>query len=118
MFSIAFGDDRAFLDQALSGFLDRHADRGIVIGGADDQVDLGQTTALVGLVMVGEGAARRFDDPNALSRVFGRTRWKSGDVISGSVASSTIRSAAYSSSIRRAQWIARRWWTALPPSVS
>ena len=42
----------------------------------------------------------------------------SGSVISGSVASSSARSAAYMSSTRRAQWVASVACTGLPPSVA
>ena len=37
-------------------------------------------------------------------------------MISGSFASSSNRSAAYSISITRAQWFASVWWTGFPPS--
>ena len=36
----SFVDNRPFLDQVLSSFLDRHADRGVVIGCANDQNSL------------------------------------------------------------------------------
>ncbi len=47
----------AFLDQATSGFLDRHADWSVVVRRAHDEVDLGEDPPLVGHEMVGEVAA-------------------------------------------------------------
>ena len=60
--------DLALVDQPLGRLLDRHADRGVVVGRAHDQVDLGQDAPLVGRVVVGERAARGLDAADALGR--------------------------------------------------
>ena len=46
------------------GFVDGHADGGVVIGSAHDQVDLGQHAAFVSDVVMGERATRRFHTTN------------------------------------------------------
>ena len=50
-----------FLISDWAAFLIDMAIGRIVVGGADDQVDLGQDAALVGPVVMRERAARRFD---------------------------------------------------------
>ena len=59
------------VQDAFGRFLDRHADRGVVVGRAHDQVDLLQDPLLVGHVVVGERAARRLHDPHPLARGLG-----------------------------------------------
>lgn len=49
----AFIDNNAFFDQALGGFLDRHADRGVVIRCANYEVHLSQDAAFIRFIMVG-----------------------------------------------------------------
>src|SRR5450756_1746328 len=57
----------AALDQAFGGLLQGHRDGGVVVGGADDEVDVGDHALLVGLVVVVERAARRLDHTDALA---------------------------------------------------
>lgn len=42
------GDDDTILDKRLGCLVDRHGDRGVIIGGADDEVDPGQDGLLIG----------------------------------------------------------------------
>ena len=74
----SFGHDRPAGDQAFSRLLDRHTDRSVIVGRAHDQVDFGQHSALVGPVMMGERAARRFHDSNALAW---RLRWHGVEIV-------------------------------------
>src|SRR5574341_839945 len=46
----AFGNYSTFMDQALGSFLYRHANWGVIIRGAYNQVDLSEHSAAIGLV--------------------------------------------------------------------
>jgi len=85
--------DRALVDQALGGLLDRHRHWCVVVCGADDQVDRRQEAALIGPVVMGEvpRGASTVPTPRWL---LGRNGSDFGRGDLGSVASSTMRSAA------------------------
>ena len=57
----------AFLDQTRRGLVRGHLNRRIIIGRTDDEIRLGHDAALIGPVMVREGAARRLDNSNSFS---------------------------------------------------
>ena len=64
--------DIAILDQIISGLFDGHGDGGVVVGGADNQIDLGHHAPLIGPVMMGERATRCLDNAHAFGGGVGR----------------------------------------------
>ena len=67
----AFGHDGALLDQTAGRFINGHAHGRVIIGGAHDEIHLGHHAALIGPVMMRQGAARRLDTAHAFGRLLG-----------------------------------------------
>jgi len=57
----------AIFDKMLGRFFDGQVDRGVVVGGGDNQVSIGDNAPLIGKIVMDQGATWGLDDANPLS---------------------------------------------------
>ena len=92
----------ACLDKLFGSLVHREVDRGVIVGGADDEVDVGDQPLIVAGVVVNQRAPGASTQPIPRPALGVMGTRMSVLVISGSSKSMTAVSAACTSSMRRA----------------